>query len=109
MPTVLVFRPDIRTRSPKTFGWGARPFVPSLCVRKSSSATASSPYAKEIADGPVVSPSPTSTTEASLVRTGTTLPLEGIQTISPVMPEQYCVVPAPSVDGPVAQLDLPTG
>src|ERR1700677_490161 len=29
--------------------------------------------------------------------------------MAPVGPVQYCVVSAPSVDGPVAQLDAPTG
>src|SRR5580704_16445611 len=50
-----------------------------------------------------------SITEGSLVSTGTVRPREGMAKIAPVWPVQYCVVPAPSVEGPVAQLDVPAG
>src|ERR1700751_1131800 len=50
-----------------------------------------------------------SITEGSLLSTGTGGPREEIAKISPVRPVQYCDVPAPSVPGPVAQLDVPTG
>jgi len=36
-------------------------------------------------------------------------PREEIVKIAPVWPVQYCVVPAVSVDGPVAQFEVPTG
>src|SRR5580693_6542047 len=51
----------------------------------------------------------TSITEGSLLSTGTVRPGEEIMKISPVGPVQYCDVPAPSVAGPVAQLDGPAG
>src|SRR5580693_1112761 len=50
-----------------------------------------------------------SITDGSLVRTGKLRPLAGMVKIAPVWPVQYGVVPAPSVEGPVAQLDVPTG
>src|SRR5580704_50764 len=50
-----------------------------------------------------------SITEGSLLSTGMVWPREEIAKISPVGPVQYCDVPGPSVDGPVAQLDVPTG
>src|ERR1700751_3371086 len=50
-----------------------------------------------------------SITEGSLLSTGTGGPREEIAKLSPVGPVQYCDVPAPSVAGPVAQLDVPTG
>src|ERR1700683_206641 len=50
-----------------------------------------------------------SITEGSLVSTGMTRPREERSKISPVWPVQYGVVPAPSVEGPVAQLDGPAG
>src|SRR4029077_20761228 len=50
-----------------------------------------------------------SITEGSLLSTGTAWPREEIAKISPVGPVQYCDVPAPSVAGPVAQLDVTPG
>src|SRR5271169_6426493 len=50
-----------------------------------------------------------SITEGSLLSTGMIWPGEEIVKIAPVWPVQYCDVPAPSVDGPVAQLDGPAG
>src|SRR5260370_42490210 len=50
-----------------------------------------------------------SITEGRLLSTGMIWPREEIVEISPVGPVQYCDVPAPSVDGPVAQLDVPIG
>src|SRR5260370_3901518 len=50
-----------------------------------------------------------SITEGSVPSTGTSWPPGEIVKISPVGPVQYCDVPGPSVDGPVAQLDAPAG
>src|SRR6202789_3699931 len=50
-----------------------------------------------------------SITDGSLVTTGKTRPFAGMVTIVPVWPVQYCVVPAVSVEGPVAQFDVPAG
>src|SRR5580692_7283475 len=50
-----------------------------------------------------------SITEGSLLSTGIIWPREEIVKIAPVGPVQYCDVPAPSVAGPVAQLDVPAG
>src|ERR1700690_641558 len=50
-----------------------------------------------------------SITDGSLVRTGKTRPFAGMVTIVPVWPVQYGVVPAPSVEGPAARLDVPAG
>src|ERR1700732_3313021 len=51
----------------------------------------------------------TSITEGSSLSTGMIGPREEIVKISPVEPVQYGDVPGPSVAGPVAQLDVPTG
>src|ERR1700722_8649542 len=50
-----------------------------------------------------------SITEGRLLSPGMIRPPEEIVKTAPVWPVQYGVVPAVSVDGPVAQFDAPTG
>jgi hypothetical protein len=50
-----------------------------------------------------------SITEGRLLSTGMIRPREEMVKTAPVWPVQYGVVPAPSVDGPVAQFEVPTG